>query len=72
MSAERFFDDLARTLAEPMPRRRAVRVIGASLAALAIPGVSPNVARATPIRSRGRSGLDQATCPDGSKCNPGL
>lgn len=44
MSAERFFDDLARTLAEPMPRRRAVRVIGASIAALAVPGVSPRLA----------------------------
>ncbi len=59
VSAERFFDDLARTLAQPMPRRRAVRVIGVSFAALAVPGLSPAV---------GRAGLDQATCPDGSKC----
>lgn len=46
MGAERFFDDLARKLAEPMPRRRAVRVIGASLVAVAAPGVAPRIARA--------------------------
>ena len=50
MSAERFFDDLARTLAEPMPRRRAVRVVGASLAAIAVPGVGSSVARAATTR----------------------
>jgi hypothetical protein len=38
-----------------MPRRRAVRFIGASLAALAIPGVSPRLAR----------GARALTCPDG-------
>ena len=58
MNAEHFFDDLARTLAEPMPRHRAVRVVGASLAALAVPGVSSGVARAATTRF----GL----CPQGS------
>lgn len=53
MGAERFFDDLARKLAEPMPRRRAVRVIGASLAALAVPGVSPRSALAGTARGSG-------------------
>ena len=33
-------DDLARTLAESMPRRRALRVLGASLAAVAVPGLA--------------------------------
>jgi hypothetical protein len=35
------FDDLARTLAEPMPRRRAVRILGATLVAAAVPGFRP-------------------------------
>jgi hypothetical protein len=47
-------------LAEPMPRRRAVRVIGASLVALAIPGVAPRVARGT--ASAGCPG-DRRMCP---------
>lgn len=34
MGGARLLDDIARMLAEPMPRRRAVRVIGASIAAL--------------------------------------
>jgi hypothetical protein len=64
MSRARALDDLARHLAEPMPRRRAVRLIGASLIAVAAPGVSPRVARATLISAA-------AKCPDGSTCNPG-
>ena len=67
MSAERFFDDLARTLAAPMPRRRAVRVIGATLATLAVPGISPAAGAVRP----GRQGGLRATCPDGSECRPG-
>ncbi len=55
VSAENFFDHVARTLAEPMPRRRAVRVIGASLAALAVPGVSPRSALAWTARGSGSS-----------------
>ena len=55
MSAERFFDDLARTLAEPMPRRRAVRVIGASLAAITVPGLRPRMAHAVPSACSRRS-----------------
>ena len=58
MNAEQFFDDLARTLAEPMPRRRAVRVVGASLAALAVPTVGSGVASAATARF--------GTCPQGS------
>lgn len=67
MSGERFLDELARTLAEPMPRRRAARVIGASLVAVAVPGVSPRIARAGLATPR-RGG---ATCPDGSECGAG-
>lgn len=59
MSAERFFDDLARTLAEPMPRRRAVRVIGVSIAAVAVPGMRPRLGRAA-------STLQADKCPEGS------
>ena len=35
------FDDLARTLAEPMPRRRALRIAGAALLASMVPGLRP-------------------------------
>ena len=54
MSAERFFDDLARILAEPMPRRRAARVISLSLAAVVVPGVA-GPARAATFGPRQRS-----------------
>lgn len=65
VSAEDFFDHVARTLAEPMPRRRAVRVLGASLAALAVPGVSPRRALA------GASASSQVACnkPGQPVCN---
>jgi len=43
-----------------MPRRRAVRLIGASLVAVAVPGVSPRVSRAMIAAG--------AKCPDGSTC----
>jgi hypothetical protein len=46
VSTERLLDDLARTLAEPMPRSRAMRVIGASIAAVGVPGLGPQIARA--------------------------
>ena len=40
------FDDLARNLAKPMPRRRAVTVLGAALVTAAIPGIRPRPAQA--------------------------
>jgi hypothetical protein len=43
--SERFFDELARTLAAPMPRRRALRLAGVTLAAAAVPGLRPRFAR---------------------------
>jgi hypothetical protein len=39
-------DDLARNLATPMPRRRAVYVLGAALVTAAIPGIRPRTAQA--------------------------
>lgn len=44
------FDDLARTLATPMPRRRALRLIGSAVAVAALPGF-----RARPARARAKS-----------------
>lgn len=64
VSAERFLDDLARTLAEPMPRRRVVRLIGASLIAMSVPGLRPEGigARSTAICDAG-CGPDVRACP---------
>jgi hypothetical protein len=59
---EAFFDQVARTLAEPMPRRRAVRIIGVSLAAAAMPGIRPGRASATTNRT--------AACRYGRGTNP--
>lgn len=44
------FDDLARSLATPMPRGRAVRVIGAAFAVAAFPGLRPERALAGAAR----------------------
>ena len=63
VSTEDFFDQVARTLAEPMPRRRAVRVLGASLVAMAVPGIRPARALARP-ESRA------AACSHGTGSNP--
>ena len=71
---EKLLDGLARALAEPMPRRGAVRIILTSLAALALPGLSPGDAHgvAGPARARGLAAARQgATCPDGSRCDRG-
>jgi hypothetical protein len=46
-----FFDDLARTLATPMPRRRALRTIGTALAVTAFPVLRP-----------GKAGARSTTC----------
>jgi hypothetical protein len=40
------FDELARNLATPMPRRRAVYVLGAALVTAAVPGIRPRTAQA--------------------------
>lgn len=46
MSGARLIDDLARTLAEPMPRRRALSAIGVTLVAAVVPGIRPGGAPA--------------------------
>lgn len=57
---EKLFDDLARALAEPMPRRRALRFIGAVLVATSFPrpafGSNRRPARAS------KCGKDQRVC----------
>lgn len=55
--SERFFDDVARTLARPMPRRRALRLIGAALTTTATAALWPRSARSNP----------PVNCPSGSK-----
>lgn len=54
------FDDLSRALATSMPRRRALRAIGVTLAVAAIPALRP----ATPVARAARA----ATCPGMSFC----
>jgi hypothetical protein len=61
MSGARFLDDLARVLAQPMPRRRALRIVGTSLAAAALPGFRPGVAGAA-VRA-GECRGDTRACP---------
>lgn len=41
-----FLDDLARSLAVPVPRRRALRLIGGTLAAAVVPGIRPSLTSA--------------------------
>lgn len=55
-------DDIARRLAEPMPRRRALRLAGGAVAAVVLPGA--RIARgASLIRSSGECGPDIRACP---------
>lgn len=67
--SERFFDDLARTLARPMPRRRAVRLLGATLVTAAMPGLRPQRAAAQGCDGR-CTGAGQSLCgePKGVGC----
>lgn len=53
-------DDVARVLATPMPRGRALRLAVGALAAVALPGVGARVARAGITRGAG-------TCPPGGQ-----
>ena len=41
-----FLDELARTMARPMPRRRALRIVGGAVVAAAVPGFATTKARA--------------------------
>ena len=42
------FDELARSLAQPVPRRSALRILGSALVAVGVPGLLPSRARAAP------------------------
>jgi hypothetical protein len=55
--SERFVDDLARLLASPMPRRRALRLAGAAIVAAAVPGLRP------------RSAFGQSPCGPDTPCS---
>jgi hypothetical protein len=66
VSRARTLDELARRLAEPMPRSRAVRLIGTALAAAAAPGISPRLALAAP---RGGSDTGPSVCPGTQICS---
>lgn len=66
--SERVFDDLARRLAQPMPRRRALRLLGAAVAMAAVPALRPGLASG---RSRQRQGCPNPSslpCPAQHKC----
>ena len=47
--SERFFDNLARTLASPMPRRRALKLTGVALVAATLPVLRPRSVSAADI-----------------------
>jgi hypothetical protein len=59
-------DDVARTLATPMPRRRALKTIGVALAAGAFPALRAGRAAAHPAGSTS-TGCADYTCPPGEK-----
>lgn len=60
---EKLIDDLARALAQPMPRRKAVRVLGVTLAAVAIPGT-----RAGPASARRTATCNFGCGPNRTRC----
>ena len=59
-------DDLARRLAEPMPRRRALRVLGATIVAVAAPAPGARPARAATV-AQPRCGPDRRVCREFTK-----
>jgi hypothetical protein len=61
---EQLIDDLARALVQPMPRRRAVRLLGATLAAAAVSGLRPGRLLAQRTRTCDAGcGEDVRACP---------
>ena len=48
-----FLDELARTLAKPMPRRRALKLLGGAMVSVAAPAIVARPARAAPQRHGG-------------------
>ena len=65
---EQLLDYLARSLAQPMPRRRVLRLAGASLVAVVFPGSRALAARATPSRASACVGK-QRRCQKGADGN---
>ena len=55
------FDDLARSLAQPTSRRRALRIMGAAALAATVPALRPARARATPPDCAGKCTKAQGT-----------
>ena len=52
MSSGSVFDNLARALATPMPRRQALRAVGAAFAVAAFPALRPDRAAASAVRAQ--------------------
>jgi hypothetical protein len=64
-----FLDELARALAEPMPRSRAIRVLGMTVASAAVPLLRPKPAAARYSRAF-RPSCHTAHCPSGNPPDP--
>lgn len=60
--ATSFLDDVARRLAEPVSRGRALRLLGAAALAVTVPGLRPKTARATPADCAGVCPAGEAVC----------
>lgn len=58
-----FLDELARSMAKPMPRRRALRLLGASLVAAAVPLARPGLRQARAARLAPNACGDPGLCP---------
>lgn len=72
--SEKLFDELARALAEPLPRRGALRLLGSLVVAAATPGSAAAATRATSaIKSTGSVFWCKAKvrAADGQPCNGG-
>lgn len=62
MGSARLLDDLSRALAEPMPRRRALRLLWTSLAVGAVPALRPGQARPASAAALEHCKNDQREC----------
>lgn len=69
---EKLFDDLARALVEPVPRSRALRLLGGVLVATSLPGAafarSRRPARRTAFICYGKDGFGGQQCCSGDTC----
>jgi len=66
-----FLDELARSVAKPMPRRRALRLLGGALVTVAVPGFVTTKARAAASKCENRPGTKACKCScKGDKCFP--